>query len=268
MKNDLTILVVSYDGYSDMWDNFFGCKEKFWPDCPYATILANNSIDYKRDGVQTLNCGKDALWSLRTNMALHKIQSKYVCFVLEDFFFSAPINTSDFETAIKLMEENKIQYYKLLSFSSIETPSYKGLDYLKEIPDNLPYGISLMSAIWDREFFLEKIGKDNYNPWKFEVDRILEEKGKDGSTLVGVYDSRNPLNICHMAVQGKYLPPAIKKMKDCGITIDTTKRGVMSASEYGVYSFKRWASQWTDKHTWAQKIVHILYRGSVTSKYL
>lgn len=264
--NDLTLLVVSYDGYSDMWNNFFKCKEIFWPDCPYDTVLANNTIPYERDGVKTINCGKDAQWSSRTRIALQEIKTKYVCFVLEDFYFSAPINTKDFEDAIQLMETDNIKYYKLLSFSDIETADYRGFSHLQQIPDNFPYGISLMSAIWDREFFLEKIGGGNYNPWKFEVDRLVEEKEKIGDTTVGVYDNRNPLNICHMAVQGEYLPPAVKQMKKCGIDIDTTQRSVMSPWSYSIYIFKRWASQWTDRHPVAQKIVHLFYRGSVTAK--
>lgn len=263
---DLTILVVSYDGYADMWDNFFLCKEKYWPACPYNTVLANNSIPYKRDSVNVINCGNVAQWSSRTRKALQEIKTKYVCFVLEDFYFSAPINTKDFEEAIQLMEADNIKYYKLLSFTDIKTTEYRGFSHLQQIPDNFPYGISLMSAIWDREYFLEKIGECNYNPWKFEVDRLLEEKGKTGDSMVGVYDNRNPLNICHMAVQGKYLPPAVKQMKKCGIKIDTTRRGVMSLWSYTIYSFKRWASQWTDQHPAAQKIVHLLYRGSVTAK--
>lgn len=266
VNNNMTIIVVSCDEYADMWDNFFFCKEKYWPDCPYPIVLANNSIMYKREGVETINCGDESQWSNRTRIVLNQIQTKYVCFVLEDFYFSSSINTEHFESAISLMEKDNISYYKLLSLSKIKTPNYRIIPYLREIPDNLPYGISLMAAIWEKDFFLDKIGNGNYNPWKFEVDRIKEEKKANGDRIVGVFDDRNILNICHMAVQGKYLPPAVNTMKRKGFCFDFSKREIMPKYSYWMYCFKGLASQWTDKSPLLQKIVHCIYRGSVTAK--
>lgn len=263
----LSIVVVSYDGYNDMWNSFFECKEIFWPKCPYETLLANNIIDYHRVGVRTLNCGHEAQWSVRTRMALQSVKTKYVCFLLEDFFISSHVQTQNIENAIDLMESDNLKYYKLMSFSNIKAPNYKSYPHLIQIPDNYPYGISLMAAIWDKDFFLEKIGDGNYNPWKFEVDRLKEENNKTGDILLGVYDKSNPLNICHMVVQGKYLPPSVKHMKKCGVKIDLGARGVMSLWSYGIYLFKRWASQWSDRYPLLNKIIHLFYSGSVTAKF-
>ena len=120
MKNNLTILVVSYDGYRDMWNDFFNCKKLNWPDCPYETVLANNIDDFQYEGVRVINCGKDAQWSTRTRKALEAINTKYVCFMLEDFFISKKVETTVIEDVLKTMETNEIKYYKLLSLSKLK----------------------------------------------------------------------------------------------------------------------------------------------------
>ena len=228
-NNDLTFLIVSYDGYSDLWDNFFECKEKFWKDCPYEFVLANNTKQYKRNNVRVINCGKDAQWSTRTRIGLKSIETKYICFLLEDFFISSVIDNKKIENAIHIMKNNDIYYYKLMSLSKISTSYYDKTNKLRTIPTNLKYGISLLAAIWEKEYFLKLIGQDDYNPWKFEIERNLEvDNAADNTSLAGVYDERNILNICRMIVQGKYLPSSIEIMKNRGIIVDLSMRGVHS----------------------------------------
>lgn len=48
----LAILVLSCDKYSDLWDDFFNLKDKFWPECPYSCYLATDTKEYNREGVQ------------------------------------------------------------------------------------------------------------------------------------------------------------------------------------------------------------------------
>lgn len=227
MNNDLTFLLVSYDGYSDLWDNFFECKEKFWKDCPYEFVLANNTKQYKRDNVRVINCGKDAQWSTRTRMGLESIGTRYVCFLLEDFFISGFVDNEKIRNAVNVMDENDIPYYKLMSLSKISTPYFDKTNRLRIIPANLKYGVSLLAGIWEKDYFLKLIGWDNYNPWKFEIERNVEvDNAADNTSLAGIYDERNILNICHMIVQGKYLPTSVKVMKNRGIIVDFSLRGV------------------------------------------
>ena len=239
MNKRLTLLLVSYDGYSDMWPTFFECKEKFWPDCPYPIVLANNEKDFAASNLKVLNCGKEAQWSTRTRMALENIDTKYVMFLLEDLFISDKVKTEHIEGALDLMDKDGIDYYKIKSFSSIDTVLYKKIPYLHVIPQNLRYGISLQAAIWDKDFFKQKIGEGNYNPWYFEAERNRESsENSESEKMVGLYDNRNILNICHMVVQGKYLPNAVKYMLAKDIQIDTTQRSVMPLKQLCNYKFK------------------------------
>ena len=261
----MTILVVSYDGYSDLWDNFFKCKELYWRDCPYETVLANNKLEYKRDGVRVIHCGSDAQWSTRARTALKSIDSKYVCFLLEDFFISSFVDSSLVEGALNLMEQDSLKYYKLLSFSKIRTPQYKNKFGIKEIPNNLNYGVSLLAAIWEKDYFLEKIGEEDYNPWRFEADRNVESESasSDEKYIDKVYDSRNILNICHMIVQGKYIRRGVHVIAQKGINVDLSKRPVMTISETFSYKLKRFGSPIIRKYPFLRGLLKFVGFNSV-----
>ena len=267
MERRLTILLVSYDGYSDMWPTFFECKDTFWSDCPYPVVLANNEKDIDIRNVRVINCGKDAQWSTRTRKALESIDTKYVMFLLEDLFISDVVKTEKIERAIDLMDKEGINYYKIMTFSKINTNNFKNYEYLKQIPASLPYGISLQAAIWEKNHFLEMIGAEDYNPWVFEVRRLEDEKNSNEPyKLVGVYDNRNIMNICHMVVQGKFLRKAVKKMLQLGIHVDTNSRKIMSRRENFIYNLKLLVSSYTDKHQAARKILRFVGPASVVNK--
>lgn len=235
----MTILVVSCDGYCDMWTHFFHLKNINWPDCPYETVLANNTLPFTIANLKVINCGNDASWSTRTRIALEQIDTEYVCFLLEDYFISERVDTSEISKVLNLMDRENIDYYKLMSFSKILTPYFSRANRIREIPANLRYGISLQPSIWRTSFFLKLVGSEDYNPWKFEIERIMEADASSSNGIVGLYDERNLLNICHMAVQGKYLPSAIRELRQKGYEVDILERKIMNTHEALIYNLKR-----------------------------
>ena len=229
INSDLSIIVVSYDGYSDLWEDFFSLKNKNWADCPYPTYLANNVKEFQVMNVKVINCGLEAQWSDRTRCALQKVNTKYVLFMFEDFFISDLVSTKKFESILSLMEKENLHYYKLQTMSKIKTPYYNGMTGLRIIPSNFPYGISLLSAIWDREYFLSLIGTESYNPWTFEINMVKQaELAKEPYTCVGVFDETDPLHICHMVLQGKFIPSSLAELKNKGFIVNTSNRDILS----------------------------------------
>lgn len=259
-NEELSIIVSSTDSYSDMWPDFFACFKKFWPDCPYKIYLVTNELTPEFRGVEIINCEKDAQWSERMRRALNMIQSKYVCFLLDDFYISGEVDTSLVQKSLKFMDHEHILYYKLMTMSKIPSSEYKSIPYIYEITASLKYGISLCSSIWDRKLFLEKIGNDNYNPWKFEVNRLNEEeKAINSKKIVGVFDNRNILNITHMVVQGKYLPKAVRQMNERGYKIENRKREIMHGNEYFIYKCKIFGTMIQRKIPFLKKLVMPIY---------
>ncbi len=263
---DLTIVVVSTDSYSDLWPAFFECKQRFWSYCRYDTILVTNEMMPSFPSVKVIACGADAQWSDRTRTALTQISTRYVCFMLEDFFISKQIDEQKIEDAMRIMSDNSIKYYKLMSLTRFIGSQYLSYDFLQEITSTYPYGISLMPAIWDREFFLEKIGNGSYNPWKFEIDRLKEEQCSS-NCIIGLFDKRNILNITHMVVQGQYLPPSFRKMKKLAIEGLNTERKTMSWLSYRKYTSKMAIGVLMRKHPFLNELLKPFSRFSVAVKY-
>jgi len=243
-KNNMAIVVVSYDGYSDLWVDFFQLLNGNWGNRPYPTYLVNNTKQPNYTGVKVLNCGEKAQWSTRTREAIKTIQEPYICLLLEDYFIGAEIDNNQIREALNLMGKDKLKYYKLSTFSKIKTEKYKESSHLHNIPGDLEYGVSLQAAIWDKEYLLKLIGDEDYNAWKFEIDRIRESERVKEEGLVGcVFDNRNILNICHGVAQGKYLPPAVKYFEKRGRVLNTNSRPIMTKKEYMYYRAKGISAQ-------------------------
>lgn len=258
-NSDLSIVVVSYDGYSDLWEDFFSLKNKYWADCPYPTYLANNVKQVQFMNVNVINCGHEAQWSDRTRISLQNIKTKYVLFMFEDFFISDQVSTDKFDNILALMKKNNIRYYKLQTMSKINTNTYKAIAGLRVIPSNLPYGISLLSAIWDREYFLSLIGTESYNPWKFEINMVKQaEMAKEPYTCVGVFDATDPLHICHMVLQGKFIPSSLAEMKSKGFIVNTSNRDILSNIDVFKRSIKELCVPLAQKMPWLRNLGKVI----------
>lgn len=245
MKNsDMALVIIGYDPYKDVWNHYFELLNKFWPDNPFPVYLVNNEdsgIEY--ENVTVINCGKDAEWSRKAQIATQQIPEKYICLLLEDLFTRDYVDTDRVLKVVKFIKDRDIKYYKLMTFSKFHTPHFENYRFLYTIPRNKPYGISLQAAIWEKNFLIEKLGTDNYNAWTFEKDR-LDEETNEATPIEGcVFDNRNILQIEHMIVQSMYLPPAVQYFNKKGYSIDLNERTVMSRKQYFIYANKRF---WSD----------------------
>jgi hypothetical protein len=128
-------------------------------------------------------------------------------------------------------------------FSAEKRESFKKSEFLHVISDNIEYGISLQPAIWDKEYLLDLIGRENYSAWKFELNQIDKLGGTNTPKDKHVFDNRNVMNICHVVVQGKILPSAISYFNKRGYEINTSSRKIMSLTDYWFYSLKRYVKR-------------------------
>ena len=231
-SNLMSLVVLSCDDYSDQWDIFFSFKEKYWPDCPFKTYLVNDTIDYKREGVTVLNCGKVTKWSTRVRTAIEKITTPYVCPILDDHYIIERVDNQVIFSLLELSLKHGISYLALEPRSFIQHKSYR--EYLIPdialVPRHQKYGINTSAAIWNREDYLNIIGPEEYSPWQFEINMCNLARTEQGLPGFNVVDVRNSLKICEYEVvrQGVYLSRALKHIKKMtGVDLDTSKRGVM-----------------------------------------
>ncbi len=237
---DVSVLIVGFDGYKDVWDRDFELMNKYWAVRP-KTYLATSELDPQYKNVEVISSGPNSEWSKKVQTALNRISTPYVILMLEDFFITDYVENRKLEATIKLIEKNDIKFYQLLVQLIRQTwekgEKYKGYKYIKIIPPKKKYGINLQAAIWNREFLKEVVGKGNYNAWQFEINQLKRENlnKKKKEFLI---DVRNILNITHSVVQSKYLRGAKRKLARIGIVIPETERQQLSFVNNFKYEFK------------------------------
>jgi len=87
-KNNIAIVVLSFDGFKDLWQPFFDFFFECWPDCPYEIYLLNNFEEFKDGRVNNLLVGEDVSWSESLIKGLNKIEEERVFFLYDDCFIN------------------------------------------------------------------------------------------------------------------------------------------------------------------------------------
>lgn len=237
---DLSILIVGFDGYKDVWDIDIYLLNKYWSNRP-RTYLATSLLKPDYDNVEIIAAGKDSEWSKKAYVALKEIKTKYVLLLLEDFFVSAPVENNKVIECLELMKEEKIKFYQVLVqlFKSTweKGAPFHGNKRIHIIPQDKKYPLNLQAAIWDREFLIETIGEGNYNAWQFEIKQNSNSNINEGK-IEYLIDDRNILNIEHTIVQSKYLRGPLKRILKKEPQIDIAGRGVLSVKENFKYQLK------------------------------
>lgn len=240
----LSILLLSCDNYSDLWDDFFNLKEKFWPDCPFKWFIVTESKDYKRDNVEVIKCGKDLNWAGRFRKAVQTVDSLLVGVFLEDYFINAPIDNDRIIGLVRFMKEKSVDFLDLGNVfkHKINAPNKQYyVDHLVIIDKHLRYGLDTAAAIWKKEYLLEKLGEEDYSAWKFEADRVAEAASEEGYNGLILADDRISFNVSSIpvVVQGMFYPPVIEDFRKRGYVIRSNRK-VMSFWQRFKYDFKRW----------------------------
>lgn len=241
-SQNLVMLVLSCDGYSDLWDDFFNLRDKYWEDCPYQWYLVTESKDYRRDGVEVIKCGEEMNWAARLRHAVFVTNAKYYGIYLEDYFIAENVDNTIIAELLNIMEKNNVTF---LNTSDVfyNIIGMKNKEYLNEhliiIPNNRLYGISTEAAIWEKEFLLTKIGTEDYSAWQFEIDRVNEAKSLTGLGGFNICDERMPFHVSKtpVVIQGKIYPAARRFFKKQGYEF-LTKRDNMSCKQVFIYDLK------------------------------
>lgn len=235
MDKMMTIVFIAYDGYNDLWEDCINLFRKFWPDCPYQVMFVNNEKEVQYTDIKVIHTCKNAEWSCKAQIACENIDTPYICLLLEDFFFGAPIDTEQIKDSVSLIHKEKLRYYKLVNMNRAvknHDSQYHNYNFLHIIPESDEYGVSLQAAIWKKEYLQQLLGTENYNAWIFEFDRVRDAQGKPNTATPGcVFDNRNILHLQHGVIQGKYLPGTIRYFNNLGIHLNV-ERPIMSFSHY------------------------------------
>lgn len=228
-SNNLAVLILSCDKYSDVWVPFFCLFFKFWPDCPYPVYLVSNLKVFEDSRVVTICTGFDRDWSTNTIQALNQIPESYVLACMEDYLLTKPVNTQAIERILQYVINKQIGCFRLFpvpgpTHGDLAVAGYES-GYIKKGTD---YSVSLQAAIWNKEIF-QKIMLAGESAWELEI------KGSQRSSYLDVdFMSLRSFNMkqlpfiyfCTGVVKGYWLREAVDLCNSYNISVDLQARSM------------------------------------------
>lgn len=173
MKYDCTVVVSSCDTYEDTWYPFFKIMDSQWNDRPYPVVLNTESkaFTYGDMNIKTFQFykpGEKVPWGKRLIKTLKAIDSKYILFMLDDFFLLKPVQQARIEECIKWLEED--ESIAVFSFWRTHQPNIKDGKYphFERRPQDGEYRLNCQAAIWRREKLISYI-RPHEDPWQWEI---------------------------------------------------------------------------------------------------
>ncbi len=185
MDNNLTILMLSCDKYTDLLEHWSIIFKKYWPDCKYDIALITETEPVKNENyifTKTFAYGKEISWVDRLYATISQIDTPYVLPFLADFFICDNFTNDKMEQLINIV---KAENAKLLSLKPGIKPKVKINDLYGEMTKGQPYRINAQVGIWEKQYFLELLsGLKGKEAWDFERIGSVNSENLDGRCLV------------------------------------------------------------------------------------
>ena len=180
LKDQMSMMILSCDKFSDLWEGHIKLLEQNWPDRGMKTFLVTDCpSEISFDHVSVIAAGSDMEWSERLGYALEYIETEYVFVTLDDYFLIKPVSTPQIEDILTMMDKEKFDYLRLYLRPkcprSAKMPEY-GEVY--RIDTSINYSVNLYAGIWRKSFLVQTI-RTPKNAWRYEVSlpKIATEVG-------------------------------------------------------------------------------------------
>jgi len=167
MKN-LTVLIGSCDSYHRLWKPFQICFDRYWKhDTKNLFVTENDSVPgYTPTEFVTLTPG-NLSWGERMYKALDSIDTDYVFWILEDYFFDYTYTKEELENYLEFMKSHNVDRLQI-SPSGHQKYTDEVIKGFTKFADDSNYLISLQPSIWSVDF-IKKVLDTEYSPWDFEI---------------------------------------------------------------------------------------------------
>ena len=242
-----SLLVSSCDKYNDLWDPFFMCLTKFWPQIKMPIYLNTESLTYEPTEEIPFNiCTlkqkqgvKNTSWSQRFIDALNRIESEYIILMLDDYFICNEVSENDINELLVFMENNPDVASVQLNWSlNKEKTSEQAKELKPKMISEDGWKAFFTPTIWRKSILLKWL-RPWENVWAFEdcgSKRANRWYKKDKVYIVDDYPIIDYLWVhdCSAVVNGKWIKeqPVFDFFNSTGIDIDYSNRGFITYDEY------------------------------------
>ena len=219
MNNDCTIVVCSCDKYADLHRPFMALWKKFWPDCPFETVLVTETKPSEGFD-RVISTGEDKTWCQMLAEALEKIDTPYVLMLMNDYFLCGKVDTGLILSRLDQAKEFDAANLRLMPNPPGRKP-WRESDLL-EMPKNVAYCVTCQAGIWNREF-LAGLARRNKSAWEFERYGSFMAKGEKRPLLVTPTKEFPFVDAVHKGYWEKF---GVAVCRENGVEVDFSKRGL------------------------------------------
>ena len=228
-ENQLAVLVLSCDKYSDIWDPFFNMFFKYWSDCKYPIYLCSDTLEYAHPQVKSITPGKSLDWSSQLKWALEQIPEASILLLLEDYILLKPVRNERIEYYFNIFKKTNAGYLRLIPYPlpNAPLPDYPGIGVLNP---GTPYRNNTQAAIWKKET-LSSLLIPTESAWDFELKGTHRSDKLSEPFLSVEKDGFPPQNgnypysyFCTAVVRGQWVRKAVKLIRKNGFDVDLTAR--------------------------------------------
>lgn len=170
LKNKMTMLILSCELFSDLWDAHVSQLEKYWSDRGMDTyIVTDKPHETNYEHVNVISAGEGVEFTDRLKYALEQIDSEYIFITLDDYFLKKDVSNDSIESLVCLMDEQRYDYIRLFKHPvKANGKKIKGYKKLKDIRTECSYSVNLYSGIWRKDFLYNTL-RETLSPWVYEV---------------------------------------------------------------------------------------------------
>lgn len=170
MENKLTLMILSCDSYSDLWDGHIKLLNQYWSSREIDTIIVTDKdTDRCLPNTRIIVAKEASEWSDRVEYALSYISTEYVLLTLDDYYLIKPVSNENIKNLISLLDHTDLDYIRLYKRPQRATKErIKGYSNYYYIDCTVKYSVNLYVGIWKKSF-LEYVMKESLNAWRLEV---------------------------------------------------------------------------------------------------
>lgn len=215
-----SILVISWDGGSELWEPFAQSFSKYWPDCKLELFLVTQTLPSKFPGIfrKVLWYG-NVTWTERLNKAINEVGCENVILFCDDFFLNRKVNQCKIDKILYDFSLSTWSCLQLYATSRLKTNS----EYVKRDVKSL-FIISTAAALWKSSVLSELTSDIKLSARNFEVVKSREVNSRSDLTIM--ISIKSPIRYYHAVLEGywRVIPLFFCKVNGFPITFNIYKR--------------------------------------------
>lgn len=244
--NDLAVLVLSCDKYSDLWNPFFVQFKKYFPTQDFPVYFGSNAKKCTEPGVIPLLTGDDPDWSTSLKRILAQIKEPKLFVILEDLLLAEPIHQESFEAALTYLREKDALHIKYWAIPMQIQPGEN--PRIGEYPKGAPFRATVC-GFWDRKYLSELL-IEGENPWNFEILGSYRT-----SYSPGFYALTSPLAAYWNTIEkGCWIPQSVAAAQAAGVQLELDRRPMLKGQNQILSRLKMLYFDWMLHVPWHWRV--------------